>query len=133
MDNPGVFTLVGLGLTTALTGAAQTPVTGLDGMSAVTLEPALLYRSGGTTVSLVAQTSFDGGTTWFDIARFDFTTAAAKKWAVVEGLAARAVSAYAALAAEGVNNGLLGDQLRGVVTSTGTYANTTVVLRASVR
>ena len=133
MENPGVYTLVALGLTVAQTAAAQTPVTSLDGLTAVTLEAELLGGSGGSTASLVAQTSFDGGSTWLDIARFDFTTSAAKKWAVIEGLAARAVAAYSALAAEGVNNGILGDRLRGVVTSTVTYTNTTVSLRASVR
>lgn len=133
MDNPGVFTLAALGVTAALSAQAQTAIVDLDGMTAVTLEAELLGGSSGTSIALVAQTSFDGGTTWFDVARFDFLTTAAKKWCVIEGSAARAVASYAALAAEGVTNGLLGDRLRGVITSVGTYTNTTVSLRASVR
>lgn len=133
MNSPGVYTLAALGITTALATQAQTPTTGLDGMSAVTLEAEVLGATGGTTISVLVQTSFDGGTVWLDVARFDFTTSAAKKWCVLQGLAAKAIASYAALASEGVNDGLLGDELRAVITSTGTYANTTLAVRASVR
>lgn len=133
MDNPGVYTLVALDLTAALTAQAQTSVDGLDGIAAVTLVAEFAYGSGGTTCAVLAQVSFDGGATWFDIARFDFLMVTRRAWCVIEGLAAKAVTVYATLAAEGVNNGLLGPMIRGVVTSTGTYVNTTVSLRASVR
>jgi hypothetical protein len=133
MNNPGVFTLAALGITAPLAGVAQTPITGLDGMTAVTLEFALSYGSGGTTCSAVVSTTFDGGTTWRDIARGDFTTASAVAHCNLEGLLSKGITAYAALASQGVYDGVLGDQLRCVVTSTGTYVNTTLSVRASVR
>lgn len=133
MDNPGAYQLVDLDLTTALTAQAQTSVDGLDGAAAITLVAEFGYGSGGTTCSVLCQMSADGGSTWFDIARFDFLLATRRAWCVIEGLAAKAVATYAALAAEGVNNGLVGPEIRGVVTSTGTYVGTTVSLIAIPR
>lgn len=130
---PGVYTLAALGITTALSASAQTAIDDLDGMMAVTLEVAFAYGSGGTTCKVWVQTTFDDGVTWRDIAEFDFTTASAVKVANLSGLLSKAVTAYAALASEGVIDGVLGNQLRAVVTTTGTYANTTLAVRASVR
>lgn len=133
MTNGGVYTLAALGITTALTSSAQTAIDDLDGATAVTLEAALAWGSGGTSIAAVVQTSFDGGTTWRDIARFDFTTASAVKVANLSGLLSKVVTAYAALASEGVFDGVLGDRLRAVITSVGTYVNTTLSVRAAVR
>jgi hypothetical protein len=133
MENSGVYSLAALGITTALTGQALTPITGLDGMSSVTLEANFQYGSGGTTCKVKVQTSFDQGTTWRDIAEFDFATAAAVKTANLVANAAAGVSVYADLASEGVTQGMLGDQLRAFVTTTGTYAGTTLSVNASVR
>jgi hypothetical protein len=133
MDNADVYTLAALSVTTALSASAQTAIEDLDGITAVTLEAAFQYGSGGTSCAAVVQTTFDGGTTWRDIARFDFTTATATKHCNLEGLLSKAVTAYAALGSEGVYDGVLGDQLRAVVTSVGTYANTVLSVRASVR
>lgn len=131
--NTGVYTLSSLAVSTALTSSAQTAIEDLDGATAVTLEAQFQYGSGGTTCVVVVQTSFDGGSVWRDIARFDFTTASATKHANLSGLLSKAVTAYAALGSEGVYDGVLGDRLRAVITSTGTYANTTLAVRASVR
>jgi len=131
MISPGLYTLAILGVTTPLATVPQSEVDGLDGMNAVTLEAEVLGATGGTSVSALVQTTMDGST-WLDIARFDFT-AAGKKYAVIEALSAKAVTAYAALAAEGVNDGLLGNSLRAVITSVGTFTNTTLAVRASVR
>lgn len=128
-----VYTLASLGVTTALTSSAQTAIDDLDGMTAVTLEAAFGYGSAGTTCFAIVQTTFDAGSTWRDIARFDFTTASAVKVANLSGLLSKAVTSYAALASENVLDGVLGDQLRAVISSTGTYVNTTIVIRASVR
>lgn len=132
MDDPTVYTLFAGAVTTAKTAEVETPITGLDGMSGLSLLCELLGATGGSTISAWVQTSFDGGTTWLDIALFTFTTSAAKKWCVLQTVAAKAVASYAALAAEGVNDGLLGDRLRVVLTTTGTYTNTTISLRAAV-
>lgn len=131
MRNPGVVTLAALTLTTALTASAQTAITGKDGVSACGVMCEFVYGSGGTSCKVKVQTSLDGGTTWFDIAQFDFTTSSAKKYANLQTIAAKAVTAYAALSAEGVNDGLLGPRLRVEITSVGTYAgSTTVAVRA---
>lgn len=133
MNNPGVFTLAALSISAAKPLALLTPIEDLDGMTAVTLEANFQYGSGGATCSAIVVTSFDGGTTWRHVARFDFTTAAAVKVANLSGLLSKAVTAYADLASEGVNDGLLGDQLAVYLVSTGTYVNTTLSVRASVR
>lgn len=130
---PAVYTLAALGIAAPLTAQAQTPIIDLDGMTAVTLEAAFAPGTGGMTCAAVVQTTFDGGTIWLDIARFDFATAAATKVANLSGLLSKAVAAYAALASEGVVDGVLGDQLRVAVTSTGTYVGATLAVRASVR
>ena len=54
-------------------------------MGAVTLLAELLGATGGTSISALVQTSLDGGSVWLDVARFDFTTSAAKKWCVLQG------------------------------------------------
>ena len=126
MDNPGVYTLAATAVTTALTSQAFTAIEDLDGMTAVTLVASFLGGSGGSTCAAVVKTTLDGGTTWLDIARFDFTTSSATKVANLSGLLSKAAAAYAALGSEGVTDGVLGDQLRVDVTSTGTYTNTTL-------
>ena len=132
MLNPGVYTLCSAAITAAITGQAQTAIVDLDGMAAANLLCELLGGSGGSTIQALVQTSFDGGTTWLDVARFDFATTAGKKFANLQSAAAKAITAYAALSSEGVNDGLLGDRLRAVLTTTGTYANTTLTVRAAV-
>jgi len=132
MENAGVKDLAIEPITVARSAAALTAADGLDGMTAVTLEVSFLYGSGGSTCSVTVQTIFDD-TNWRDIARFDFTTASATKHCNLEGLLSKAVTSYAALASEGVYDGVLGDQLRAVITSVGTYSNTVLSVRASVR
>lgn len=105
-----------------------TPLTNLGGISRLTLSARLAYGSGGTTIIAVVQTSLNQGTTWIDIARFDFATAGLEK---VMNLTTNTslTSPYTVidLAAEGGLNNVLGDQLRAVVTSTGTYTGSTVL------
>lgn len=132
MDAPGSYTLAALGITAALSAQVQTPIAGLEGMASVTIEAAFAYGSGGTSCSAVVQESMDGGTLWRDIARFDFTTSSDVRYSTLSAVAKSNV-AYAALASAGVNDGLLGTQLRAVVTSVGAYVNTTLAVRASVR
>jgi hypothetical protein len=140
----GIYNLGDEAITAALTnsvitdgvstqGVAQGFIDGLDWMAAVTLFANFTYGSGGTTCAAIIQTSLDG-TNWIDIARFDFTTSSAAKRCNLSGLTPVAVAAVAALSAEGVTDGILGDRLRAKITSTGTYAgNTSISLRSSVR
>lgn len=127
MNNAGAYTLFAGQITAALSSQAQTAIEDLDGMLACNLVARFVYGSGGTSVAAVVQTSFDGGTTWMDIARFDFTTLNATKYANLSGLTYKAAAAYAALGSEGQNDGLLGPMVRAVITSVGTYAGGTLL------
>jgi hypothetical protein len=132
MLTPGTYDLATLAITTALANSAQTPIVDLAGMSAANLLFEMLGGTGGTSIDALVQTSFDDGTTWLDVARATFLTVAGKKRCVLQNDAPLGMTAYAALAAEGVNDGLLGDRLRAVITTVGTYSNTTLSVRASV-
>lgn len=140
----GIFNLGDEDITAAVTekvitegssaeGQQQPVIDRLDGMQALTLSVRFSYGSGGSTCAVTVQTSLDQGASWIDIARFDFTTASARKVANLSGLLSKAVTAVAALGAEGVFDGVFGDRLRAVVTSTGTYGGTSVSVRAHAR
>jgi hypothetical protein len=134
MNNAGVFTLAALPIVTP-TSAVITAITGLQGMSAVTLE-ASFTGTGGTTCSAIVSTGFDGGTTRRQIARFDFTVSSGSaivKVANLNGLLSKAVTLYADLGVEGVNDGVLGDFLQVSLITTGTYVGGNLSVRASVR
>lgn len=127
MTNPGDYVLFAGGITGALTAQAQTAIEDLEGMLAATIVAKMTYGSSGTTIVAVVQTSIDGGTTWYDVARFDFTTASATKYVNLSGLTAKGATAVTALGSEGVVDGLLGSRMRAVITSTGTYAGGTLL------
>lgn len=134
MINSGVYTLMADEIKTAVTGAEYTPIIGLDGITGATLVARFGYGSGGTSVAAKVQTSLDGADTWQDVAFFSFTTASAIKVANLSGLTPVDVEAYADLSADGVNDAILGDRLRVVVTSVGTYAgSTTLSIRLAAR
>lgn len=135
MNNAGTYVLAALQITAPKSASLLTPIPDLDGMSAVTLEASFAYGgSGGTTASVSVVTSYDGGTTWRTIARFDFATSSAVKTANISGLTPKGVAVYTDLAAEGVSDGLLGAMLAAIVTTTGTYGGSTILtVRASVR
>lgn len=133
MENPGIYTLAALQISAAMSLKLLTPTTGLDGMTACNLEANFQYGSGGSTCSAIVATSFDGGTFWRHVARFDFTTAALVKTANLSCILTRTVGAYADLAAEGINDSLLGDRLAVYLVSTGVYVNTTLSVRVAAR
>lgn len=114
-----------------------TPVTGLDGMTAATLQLRLAYGSGGTTVRAYVQTSLDQGTTWIDLACVLFGTASEVAVLNFSGLTPKTTAAVptdGAMTDDTAVDGILGDRLRVKVVSTGTYAGSTVLsARASVR
>ena len=113
-------------------GVAQAFIDRLEDMEALSLFVNFVWGSGGTSCVIVVQTTYDD-VNWIDIARFDFATASASKVANLSGFLSKGVTSVAALAAEGVNDGVLGSKLRARVTTTGTYAgNTSVSVRAEV-
>lgn len=135
MDNPSALTLCAVNITTPLTAQEYSlpNASTLLGMTAVTLEFEFLGGTGGATASATVRTRLGAGAPWRDIARADFTTTPATKHCNLEGLLSKAMTVYAALAAEGVNDGVLGDDLEVVVTSTGTYTNTQLNVFAQPR
>lgn len=133
MDNAQVFTLAALQITTAMSKSLLTPIVNLSGATAVTLDCEFMYGTGSGTVTAVVATSFDGGTRYRQIARFDFANASAVKQCNLEGLLSKGITVYADLAAEGVQDGILADNLAAIITTTGTYSGSVISLRASVR
>lgn len=118
----------------AANGVAQSFIDGLEFVAALAIMANFQYGSGGTTVIVIVQTSLDQGANWIDIARFDFTTASALKVVNLSGLTPVELAAVAALSAEGELDGIIGDRIRAVVSSTGTYGGaTSVAIRAVVR
>jgi hypothetical protein len=136
MDNSGVKTLVGLQIGAAMPQSLLIPTGGpvdLSGMTAISLEAEFKYGSGGATVVAVVVTSFDGGTTWRNVARFDFATSSRVAHCNLEGLLSKGITTYSDLGAEGVYDGILGDRLAVLLTTAGVYSNTTIAIRVSAR
>lgn len=144
MNNPGLKNLGSVAIAAAVTstvitegvsdqGIAVAYIDGLEGMLACSLFCDFIYGSGGSSAVLVVQTTLDG-TNWIDVACFAFTTSSARKVANLSGLTPKLVAAYAALSEDGVNDGLLGERLRAILTTTGTYAgNSSISIRAVCR
>ena len=132
MDNAGSFLLGSLAIAAPRALTALTPIVGLDGMSALSLECNFQWGAGGTTATAIIATSLDG-TLWRQIARFDFATASLAKTANISGLTPKGITIYADLTAEGVADGFLGNALALLVSSTGTYTNSVITCRAAVR
>jgi hypothetical protein len=119
-------------ITTALTNSVVgTPITGLTDKNRVSLVAQFTFGSGSTvTAKAYIQTSIDGGTTWYDIACFAFAEATAAKYLSVSTLTpvnADVTPTTGTLTDDTSVNGLLGDRIRMVVTSTGTYAGGTTL------
>lgn len=126
-----VFVAPGTVTPTAQT-ITTTPVIGLAGMMYVAFETIFTRASGGTTLDVYLQTSFDGGTTWVDIIQHSYATTSASKVSAVSGYSGTAltnapvpvVPGDAALAANTSVPGLLGDRLRIKYVIVGTYVGT---------
>lgn len=135
VDGRRVTILPAKTITTALTGdtsgvGSASGVTIGTGVKYLGFQGVFTYGSGGTTAKLWIQTSFDGGTTWFDVGNMAFTTATLTKVGAVGAhivAAAPATPTDATLADNTINNGLLGDRVRVKLTTTGTYAGGTTL------
>ncbi len=132
----GIFSLGDFTVAAAATQTG-TAVTNLGGALAVTIEGRLAVGAGGETIKAYVQTSLDQGTTWTDVACLAYTTASARKVINLSGLTPRTTPATptsGSLTDDTCLDGVLGDRLRAVVVSTGTYTGSTVLsLRASPR
>lgn len=129
MQNPSAFTLGDFTVGAAGTQIG-TEINGLDGAQAVNLQVRFAYGSGGTKANVYIQTSLDQGASWFDIANVAFATASGVELVNLSALAAvttPTAPANLALADNTTLNGFVGDRLRAVVVSTGTYGSQTLV------
>lgn len=125
----GKFTLGDLNITTAATQAG-TAVTDLKGMLAALLQLRFAYGSGGTAVKVYVQSTADGGTTWYDVACIVFNTASETALLNLSALTAKTTQVTptdGSLTDDTAVDGLIGDQLRIKVVSTGTYAGNTLL------
>ena len=130
-------TLCNIQITAAQTGVVQTAVTGLGTPTSVTLEAIFTYvASAATTVDAWVQTSIDAGVTWYDVANFHYTTASAVQYQNVSNTAINTSTALTSLTLSSSTsiNGFLGDRLRVVDTTVGTYgAGTQLTINAYPR
>jgi hypothetical protein len=129
MDNPGYQPLGPLTITTAQTVTTEW-VCGLEGVTAITVQLALAYGAGGSTVKAYLQTSLDNGNSAIDIACFTFGTAGATKVRNLSGLTPETVDVVptdGTLADDTSKDGILGDRFRLKVISTGIYTGPTVL------
>lgn len=137
MLSPGIKDLGDITITTAGRQEGEW-VTDLEGMLAASSHLTFVFGSGGGVggVKAYLQTRFGEGGPVMDIASFVFGTANAAAARNNAGLepADDIVPTDATLPDDTTVQGMLGDALRLVVVSTGTYANNTVLSgRAAVR
>ena len=113
-----------LGITSAITAAAQEYKNGFGKPQALTIIASATVTGGGTTMKAWVQTSLDGGATWYDIANFAFTTSSGIKLHNLDGRAtvANATPTSGTMADNTVQHGLIGERFRALVTTTGTYS-----------
>jgi hypothetical protein len=136
MLNPGSRTLAQRAITTPLTSEAQTAFDDLAGIIASTIECQFQYGSGGATAKVWVQVSLDLGQTWIDVACFAFTTASAIKVINLSGLTpvlTPITPSDGAMADNTYQDGVMGSVWRAKITTTGTYANTNLIVRMEGR
>jgi hypothetical protein len=120
------FTLVNETVTAAITAQQFTAITGLEGITALTLE-AVFSGTGGSTAVATVRTRINSAGSWREIARFDFAAAGAKMATLTK--AAAAVASFSSLSADSVLNGFLGAEYDLTLTTTGTWTNGLMTVR----
>lgn len=113
------------GITVAHQGVIG-PVWTLGTIKELLVQARLVYGSSGTKITVYVQTSLDQGVSWFDIMCLTFTTASAVKVSAVKAQTAVMASRTptdGSLADDTIQDGLLGDRFRVKYTTTGTYAD----------
>ena len=127
---PSNLLLYSADITTALTASVSTPLIGFAKAKALTIQCDFTYGAGGTTTKVWVQTSFDAGTTWVDIANFAHTTASLNRvynLSALTPLTTVYTTTDGTLADNTAKDGLIGDQLRIKITTTGTYSGGTII------
>lgn len=117
-------------ITTPVPNTVLATYSGLGNPTGVSALASFTYGSGGTNVTIYGQTSYDEGETWWDVLAIRFTTASAAKYLNTRAdvaVLASVTPTNLTLTADTAINGILGDQFRFVLASTGTYAGNTQV------
>lgn len=118
-------------ITVAAANVATTPITDLLGMHVLAVQATFTYGSGGTTAKFYLQTTLNFGASWVDIACWAFATTTAAPIMSVRSLTAVAANYTATsgtLTDNTIKDGLLGDRLRILYTTVGTYADDTTIV-----
>jgi hypothetical protein len=116
-----ITTAVGAGLSATAKSLALPPDT-------MAVQANFVGGTGGTSVDAYLQTSFDGGTTWCDIAEFSFANTAGRKLFNLSRLTpitSIATPSDGTLTANTVISGLLGSHYRVKWVTVGTYSGGT--------
>jgi hypothetical protein len=134
MDNPGPFPLLASGGSDfSITAAATqvgTPSLGFAGVNAAAFQVRLSGGASGIKISVYIQTSLDQGQSWIDIANIAFTNTpgvAVINVSALDKLTTVTAPSDGGLADNTVLDGVLGDQFRAKVISTGTYTGGTLI------
>jgi hypothetical protein len=123
-------------VTTAVSGVVfGAVIPALLGLKSLTCQAIFTYGSGGTAAKFYVQTSLDNGVTWTDIMSFAFATATLTKQSSTKftvALAPAITPTGGTLADNTILDGLIGDQVRVLGTTTGTYAGGTTISISAV-
>lgn len=128
MRMPATLNLLNTLVTTPVAETTYTVVSGLARAKSIGLQCSFNYGAGGTSCSVYVQTSFDGGITFCDVANFTFTTNSANSYYNISGLTPVTQQATLGSGLLGANtciDGIVGDQWRVLLSSTGTYSSNT--------
>jgi len=121
-------------ITTAVTALVTTPLQlrakGGTYTNNIILQGTFTWGSGGTSADAWVQTSFDGGTTWVDVANFHFTGASARfiyNLSSLTPVTTEYVPTDGTLTANTSKDGVVGGLWRVKYTTVGTYAGGTTL------
>ena len=125
-------------ITSGVSGGVTVPyIDGLDDMAELSMEFYFGYGSGGTTLTAWLQSSVSQGARWHDVACLGATTATMDRMVSLKRTADTTLwtPTNGTLAANTVASSIvLGDRLRVLLTTTGTYAGSSILsCRASVK
>jgi hypothetical protein len=96
----------------------------------LTIQANFTYGSGGTSADAYVQSTVDGGATWTDLCNFHFTTASLRKMFNLSSLTpvtTQATPTSGSISANTSVDGLIGTQIRILLTTVGTYAGGTTL------
>jgi hypothetical protein len=126
-------TLLGQLTITGPISVTTTPVYGFeDAYTAkdLAVQANFAYGSGGTSVDVYLQSSFDQGATWCDIAQFHFGTSSLRSVYNLSSLTpvtSQVTCTDGGMTANNAQDGLIGSQFRIKYKSSGTYAGSTTL------